>query len=224
MTDTKLSSASPLIAITEQAGKAIAVIAALLLSISVFYDYSFLLAIGLSFRDIPSSLSEHVTSAILWAPPIFVSVFVIFMYEFYLRRAEDGKSQEELIAGSSTQFGRAFRKYGNLAPFVLAPAAVLFAVFLSENLVYVYILVGFLWIFIAPYAINRFRFGKFCPGLIIFVPIIFFVVGAYGDLSGYRMLAAATPKWEMVLRDESTITKQTLLGVRRFGSFTIVVD
>lgn len=56
-----------------------AVIASLLLVVSVFFDYSFLLAIGLSFDEIPSSLSEHVRSAILWAPKVLLTALAFFI-------------------------------------------------------------------------------------------------------------------------------------------------
>ena len=61
MTGVTPSAAAPMLALAEQVGKAVAVIASLLLVVSVFFDYSFLLAIGLSFDEIQAhclSMSE----------------------------------------------------------------------------------------------------------------------------------------------------------------------
>jgi len=229
MTDTIPSSAAPLLALTEQVGKAVAVIASLLLVISVFFDYSFLLAIGLSFDEIPSSLSEHVRSAILWAPKLLLTALAFFMYELFLRRVEGGKSEEELIASSPTpRFTRAFRKSGDLVIPVVGTLVALVGPFLSSDLQWAYVLFVLLWGFLALSVINHARLGTSLSGLrarlFVIVPILLSLVGLHGYQSGAGMLATATPKWEMVLRDGSTTTKQSLLGIRRFGSFAIIVD
>ncbi len=166
MTDTPPSSAAPLLEIAEQVGKAVAVISALLLVISVFYDYSFLLAIGLSFDEIPSSLSEHVRSAILWAPKLLLTALAFFMYELFLRRVEGGKSEEELIASSPTpRFTSAFRKSGDLAIPVVCTLVALVGPFLSSGLQWAYLLFVLLWGFLSLSVINHARLGASLSGL-----------------------------------------------------------
>jgi hypothetical protein len=229
MTDAAPSVASPLLALAEQVGKAVAVIASLLLVVSVFFDYSFLLAIGLSFDEIPSSLSGHVRSAILWAPKVLLTALAFFMYGLFLRRVEGGKSEEELIASSPTpRFTRAFRKFGDLVVPVVGSLAALVGPFLSNDLQWAYLLFILLWGFLALSVINHPRLGASLLGLrarlFVMIPILLSMAGLHGYQSGTRMLTTATPKWEMVLRDGSTTTKQTLLGIRRFGGFAIVVD
>lgn len=229
MTDATPSSASPLLALAEQMGKAVAVIASLLLVVSVFFDYSFLLAVGLSFDEIPSSLSEHVRSAILWAPKLLLTAFGFFVYELFLRRVEGGKSEEELIANSPTpRFTRAFRKSGDLVVPVVGTLAALVGPFLSNDLQWAYLLFVLLWGFLALSVVYHPRLGASLSGLrarlFVILPILLSMVGLHGYQSGTRMLTTATPKWEMVLRVGSTTTKQTLLGIRRFGGFAIVVD
>jgi hypothetical protein len=106
--------------------------------------------------------------------------------------------------------------------------SVLIAPFLSNNLQWAYLLFVVLWGFLSVSVVRHPRLGASLSGLrarlFIALPMLLSVVGLHGYQSGARMLSAPAPKWEMVFRDGSTITKQNLLGIRRFGSFAIVVD
>lgn len=229
MTDTTSRAAVPLLALAEQAGKAIAVVASLLIVVSIFFDYSFLLAIGLTFDEIPSSLAEHVRSAILWTPKLLLTALSFFMYELFLRRIEGGKSEAEIIASSPTpRFTRAFRKSGDLIVPIVGILIALIAPFISNDLQWVYLLFPLIWGFLALSIVHHPRLGTSFAGLharlFIMLPILLSMVGLNGYQSGTRMLSSGTPKWEVILRNESTIVTQNLLGIRRFGSFAITVD
>jgi hypothetical protein len=220
---------APILALVEQAGKAVAVIASLLLVVSVFFDYSFLLALGLSFDELPSSLSEHVRSAILWAPKLLLTGLAFLMYELFLRRVEGGKTEAELIASSPTpRFTRAFRKSGDLIVPISGTLGALFMPFLSSDFSWAYLLFAVLWGFLSLSVVHHPRLGAPLSGLrgrlFIVLPMILSIVGLHGYQSGARMLSSAAPKWEIVLREGSTVAKHNLLGIRRFGSFAIVVD
>lgn len=218
-----------LLTFTEQIGKAVAVITSLLFIVSIFFDFSFLLAVGLSFDEIPSSLSEHVRSAILWTPKLLLTAFAFFMYELFLRRIEGGKSEEELVASSPTpRFTRAFRKSGDLVIPIVVTLTGLIGAILSNNLQWVYLLFILLWGFLATSVVNHPRLGTSFTDLraklFIILPILLSIVGFFGYQSGTRMLASATPKWEIALRDGTMTTKKNLLGIRRFSGFAIIVD
>lgn len=229
MTEATTPTTAPLLALAEQGGKAVAAIASLLLVVSVFFDYSFLLAIGLSFDEIPSSLSEHVRSAILWAPKLLLTALAFLMYELLLRRVEGGKSEAELVASSPMPaFTRAFRKFGDLIIPIFGTLFALIAPFISNDLQWIYLIFLVLWGFLSVSVVRHPRLGVSFSGLrarlFIVLPMLLSVVGLHGYQSGARMLSSSAPKWEMVFRDGSTIAKQNLLGIRRFGSFAIVVD
>lgn len=229
MIDANSSTAGALLAIAEQVGRVLVVIASLLFVVSVFFDYSFLLAVGVSFDEIPSSLSEHVRSAILWTPKLLLTVLAFFTYELFLRRIEGGMSEEELITSSSTpRFISLFRKSGDLVVPVVGLLTVLVGTFLSNDLQWAYLLFALLWWGLALSVVNHPRLGTLLVGLqvrlFVILPILLSMVGLYGYQSGIRILTTTKPKWEVVLRDGSTTTKQSLLGIRRFGSFAIIVD
>jgi len=48
----------------DEVGKLLGLVSAALLALSVAYDYFFLLALGLSFNSVPTTISDHVRSAI----------------------------------------------------------------------------------------------------------------------------------------------------------------
>lgn len=229
MNEASVPANAPLLTFAEQVGKAAAVLASLLLVVSIFFDYSFLLAIGLSFDEIPSSLSEHVRSAILWAPKLLLTALAFFMYELFLRRMEGGKSESELIASSpAPRFTRAFRRSGDLIIPILGTLFAFITPFLSNNFGWAYLLFAAMWGFLSLSIVHHPRLGVSLLGfrgrLFIVLPMLFSLVGLHGYQSGTRLLSSSTPKWEIVIRDGAAIAKQNLLGIRRFGSFAIVVD
>jgi len=75
----------------------IAAFGAALLVISVAYDYGFLLWLGVSLSEVPTSLSDHIRSSLVWAPSMVIVFFGIFVIELFNRRIEQGMTEEELI-------------------------------------------------------------------------------------------------------------------------------
>lgn len=95
----------------ELATKVLALGATTSLLASLVYDWGFFSALNLSFLEVPSSLSDHVRSALLWFPKVFVSLGAIFVFEMLTRRIERGMSEDELIKSSpDPQWTRKFRE------------------------------------------------------------------------------------------------------------------
>ncbi|WP_261599284.1 hypothetical protein, partial [Marinomonas sp. BSi20414] len=78
----------------------IATFSAAILVVSVSYDYGFLLWLGVSLAEAPTSLSDHIRSSLIWAPTILLMVFGVTVMELFNRRIEQGMTEEELIATS----------------------------------------------------------------------------------------------------------------------------
>lgn len=68
MSNNENLSSKSLVEAAEKFSKTATSIAIILLVMSIFYDYNFFIALGLSFNEIPSSTTEHVRSALLWIP------------------------------------------------------------------------------------------------------------------------------------------------------------
>lgn len=87
--------------IIERVGKITTVIASLSLLFSVVYDWGFISAIGLQFSEVPTSVSDHVRSWLLWLPHVIIGLFAILIFELLTRRIERGMTEDEIIHSSS---------------------------------------------------------------------------------------------------------------------------
>lgn len=90
-----------LLTVLENGAKSLTVLAAALLIISVFYDYSYLSAIGLTFNEIPSLTTEHVRSALLWGPSLIIVICSVAFRELLDWRIESSFADQLLTRESS---------------------------------------------------------------------------------------------------------------------------
>jgi len=93
-------SEAPIPSVVETATKVFALGATTSLLASLVYDWGFFSALSLSFLEIPSSLSDHVRSALLWFPKVFASFGAIVVFEMLTRRIEKGMTEDEIVRTS----------------------------------------------------------------------------------------------------------------------------
>lgn len=88
---------------------------ALALTLSIVYDFAFFTMLGTSFSEMPTSISDHIRSSLVWIPTTAIIVFILFVIELFNRRIEHWKTEEEIIATSPipkfTKYFRASPKY-----------------------------------------------------------------------------------------------------------------
>ena len=114
--------------------------------VSVAYDYAFFLALGLTLDELPSSLSEHVRSAVIWAPNVSVAFILYAVVELALQRVEGGRTEEELVASSPTpRFTRMFRRSGDAVVWIGAVIAAVLGPFYSTDSGWVFFSFTVLW-------------------------------------------------------------------------------
>lgn len=65
--------------------------------VSVLYDWGFLFASGLRFDVIPTSISDHVRTALVWLPFLLFAIFCYYAIEFQFQRIEKGFTHEEIV-------------------------------------------------------------------------------------------------------------------------------
>ena len=75
----------------ERAGVIVAAGASLSLFLSFVYDWGFLSALGISFGDAPTSLSDHVASWMVWAQILLPGVFLAFTINLFVKRLDTKK-------------------------------------------------------------------------------------------------------------------------------------
>ena len=70
----------------ERIGAIIAVATSLSLALSFVYDWGFLSALGMGFRDAPTSLSDHISSWMVWLQMLLPAGFVMFSFTLVVKR------------------------------------------------------------------------------------------------------------------------------------------
>jgi hypothetical protein len=209
-------------------GNLLPLLGATMLIASVAYDFSFLYALGLSLDDIPSTLSEHVRSALGWAPKIAIAFALYAIVELYLRRAEGGLTEVEIIEASPMpRFTKVFRRSGDRALWIGAILAALIGPFLSTDGGWVFLTFMVLWGTIAVSVLAHPRlsanFGTMRKRLLLISPVLLSMVCIQGSGAGNSLKNALSPRWEISLKDGDTKSTLQLLGMRRFSTFAIGV-
>lgn len=80
----------------------ISVFGALILSLSIAYDYGYFMVLGISFSELPTTISDHLRGSLTWIPNTLVIIFAVIAAELFFRRLEQGMTEEEIIQSSST--------------------------------------------------------------------------------------------------------------------------
>jgi hypothetical protein len=215
---------TPYVTQVELFTKLVTVIVAASFVMSVFYDYSYLSALGLSFDDVPSLTTEHIRSALLWGPVAALITLAAAGHEllewrerdrlpesFILRRPRPpltfSKKEALIVLVFFTPFIGIFR--GN-AWMYLAGAAVLTG----------------LMIYIVRDEVLRLKISesRVFYGILFPLPMVFMFIGLYGYMLGGALILNTSPTWELTIRAGTTVKKQTVTGLRRFSTFAIVAD
>lgn len=212
----------------QQLGSSLPLFAAAMLIASVAYDYSFLLALGLTLDDVPSTLNEHVRSAVAWAPKVAIAFLLYAVVELALRRAEGGRTEAELIATSpSPKFTRTFRRSGDLAVWGGAVLAALFGPFVSTDSGWVFFSFMVLWGSVTFSILSHPRmaesFNSFPKRLLLVSPVFISIVCMQGHGAGAALKRAPDPTWEVSVKSPEDTRPHQVLGLRRFATFAIAV-
>ena len=108
-------------------------IASLSMILSVFYDWGFFTALGISFADAPTTLSDHMQSWLVWLPIVAPPAVFVLGIELLTRRIERGMTEDEIIATSpSPVWMRRIRDSPYYFMGVMGPLLVIFWVLFGE--------------------------------------------------------------------------------------------
>lgn len=81
-------------------GSLFGLVGGLSLACSLVYDWGFYNAAGLTFNDIPSTITDHLRSSLVWLPKAAISLAGLIIIELALKRLEHGLTEEEIIQSS----------------------------------------------------------------------------------------------------------------------------
>ena len=210
----------------EQLGTLIGLTSGALLIMSIFYDFNFLLGLGLTFEDVPTTISDHVRSSIVWTPIVGGMTLAFYMFEIFVRRVEGGRTEAEIIASSSTPiFTRGIRAGAYVLILIMVA---LFEILFGTSIGWLYLGFVFIWGFLSMSVVHHPRMGiqfsRTGGWLFIFVPLFVAWVGNIGYERGHRLLTTPTAQWEVTVKTERGVETRRLAGLRRFSDVAITVD
>lgn len=214
---------------TEKLGKSFAFFGISLLVVSVAYDFFFFAALNLSLDEIPTVITDHVRSALVWAPQLILISFVVLLYHLFMRRVEGGRTEQELIDSSNHPRLVKYSRKATAPVFGLALSLFVLQILKIEKYFQlIFLILTVVWGFLASSIVNHSRMGavftKVGGFAFLMFPLLLLIVGLNGYQAGIKIIEQKKPRWEVRLREGESFTTIELLGLRRFGSFTVFVE
>lgn len=194
-----------------------------ILVVSITYDTAYLWALGLSLGDIPSSISEHVRSALLWSPIIFIVSLIVgavFLLEDTNAKSQKLKSNDPIVEAFVGNRGTIL----NIAGLLLLG----YIIYKTKNYMFAFIVFAAIWMLI----LNRFASLRAKRNLSIpiqlryflILPILLSIVGFSGYFLGDRLVNSTNLKWEYTVKKDDKEIILNVFGQRRFTEFTIAIS
>ena len=189
------------------------------LACSVFYDFAFLKALGLSFSDVPTTIADHVRSGIVWIPPLVVgSAFYVYtaLLNVHLDR-QLGTDRSTWLPNTAT-----FYKWLGIAAGIVG---IILTFVGRAGPSYLFLIAFFGWMLLAWFGAFR-RLSRNARLMIETAPLFSILAGGFGFSSGQDSLLASTVKWRLLVKQQisnSATDQRYATGVRRFASVSVVV-
>jgi len=191
----------------DSSGKAVGVIAAASLASSIVYDWGFYYALNLSFSELPTSLTDHIRSSLVWAPVVAFTAFLVTIYELLTSRMEGGMTEKEIIESSADpERTRKMRsrpyKFMTIVAVIILFSYILFGESFSKGLPLSLILV---WFSFSSWANRHPRILERRPPALLFmihwIPafIIWMAFAGYNDARG--QIKAEQPRHIVCLKE-----------------------
>ena len=219
-------------ALVRELGKFGGVVAFLGALASVVYDWGFFVALNLSFAEAPTILADHIHSWLIWLPRVSVAVLFITFISFFLRRVEQGMTEDEIIASSPRPYiTRIFRA----SPYIfIALLGVYFVIswllFGSkytpiEFLLFGLIIVWFIfcrWVFSHP--VVREHHSDLFVRLFFWIPPILILIFSWGYTSAPNDISRERTNYTIsVNSSNSSSTKSSEIHlIRTFGEWILI--
>jgi hypothetical protein len=195
----------------ETLGKLLGLLTGALLVLSVGYDYGYLSSIDLTFAAVPTTITDHVRTAIVWAPASGVGIALGFLF---------GTIGDFRPPPADTRAGRQIRWF-----FVLAYVVPLSLLMLMISTVFQGVLFGALALTLVGLilrgspALND-TLGRGAAGALLMVPPLLFSTTFAGSLQG-PLIFSGSDRFSATIKVDSSLVELKDVGVRRFGSFAL---
>lgn len=191
--------------------------ASMALLLSITYDYGYFKSLDIPFFYVPSSISDHIRSGLIWFPPLFFGIAGATIFELITVRIEKGMSEDELILSSpDPEKTRKFRE----GPIKLLP-------WLAGIIILSYILMGdlfvyglpmafcLIWFRVAPWINNHPRIfqrhPKYLRTAIFWIPALIIFLYGKGYIDGKRLIYMNESSCSITLKDANNIQEPVIL-------------
>lgn len=191
--------------------------ASMSLLLSIIYDYSYFNALNISFSDVPSSISDHLRSGLIWFPTLFFTAVGATIFELITVRIERGMSEDEIILSSpDPKKTEKFREGPiKLMPWI-AGLIILSYILIGDAFVYgLPIAFCLIWFRIAPWLNNHPRIfqrrSKFLRAVIFWMPVILIFLYGKGYTDGKRLIHTDESNCTIILKSSANKQEPIIL-------------
>ena len=211
------------------------VVASVSILMSFVYDWGFFYALGISFNEAPTTISDHVQSWLLWLPKVIIAVIGFSAYEMLTRRIERGMTEEEIVESSrNPSQTRRMRNRPYVWMMYLGPFLVVMWVLLGENYAtFPALFMGgcLTWFWVASWIFRHPRVNARHSNLLFlsfyFIPPLILIVFSWGYLSAGNSESeylASIGSSVHDLNSSSTIESRKIKLVRSYENWLLIRD
>lgn len=210
--------------------KFMALIATLCVALSVLFDWGFLAALELTFSEVPTSLSDHTRSAILWLPLAVVMFPLAIVVSLFL---DQDDAKDKLEAKNRGEDISTYIKNGakrarwSLGVFTVV-CFLLWLAFGYRARPYLYLGAIALWVLVViratPHDYLGVRLSMIIRFGLVIAPIFTFSLYVAGYNSGRERIAPDQQFGTIIVRGAENQDQLKANIVRFFDKFVIVID
>jgi len=218
----------------ELVGSNVTVITAALLTLSVAYDWSFLVGVGLTPSEVPTTLQDHLRSAVVWAPGTVLLLFFGFVVNVVMGSSEHNKPKGNAKKGiSGVWFSIGIIDVGY-------QAAIFFGILIWGSLYTLLVhhrswavisasAVG--WVLVCSFLLEKVEFREQFAlyggrgAFFVVAPLLMAMVIGLGRFSGEMLMRGhAEVRWAVTIKKGEIEQLRLAVGIRRFSEFVLLVD
>ncbi len=214
--------------LVDNAAKLLGTVSAALLVASVIYDYAFFNALGLTLLEVPTSIQDHVRSALVWAPQTALGLLVVlglYFAIFVVVRFDDPDSTDTPKPEKSRRWLALALVVGALLVQAVAGAMLSVAAAYKVGL--------FAWMTLLAAALAQTstrtalrRLPLWAVLLLLGAPLLLLSMAHSGATDAEKMLREREPQWLVRYTEskEGKVQEIEVMGMRQFTHFVVVVD
>ncbi|WP_424946114.1 hypothetical protein [Candidatus Spongiihabitans sp.] len=208
----------------------ISLLGVFILGASVSYDFGFFYVLDTNFSEMPTTLSDHLRSSLNWIPLAIISIFVLFIYEMFSRRIEQGMSEDEIVQTSRNPKRVArFRDSTKYIPMLIVAIPILKLSFNLDIAIRewgIYLLFSWILFFRFVFGHEKIR-QQTSDGFLVascFTPIVLIVCSFLGIGDAQEITRGGGTQYVFVLRETQRETQIVGTLARSFEKYHLIWD